>query len=260
MPHLSSPAILLRTVDHGDFDRIVTCFTLERGKMAVIAKGAKRSLKRFAGVLELFSLLNLVWSYRRGRSRGLAVLTEASMEKPFEQIRTDIVKTAYASYWCELVNLWMEDGERQVSVFRLLEYVLDQLNRGGISEPVLHIAFQMRFMTISGFSPDLAHCNICRTPLDDLRSPAVSFDIRLGGIVCHECPPQGGRSIHLSKGTVKLLNWILGENLGRIERLRFSAGAVEEGLRMLQAFVPYHLGKEPRSLKFLKQIDPRLPH
>jgi DNA repair protein RecO (recombination protein O) len=58
---------------------------------------------------------------------------------------------------------------------------------------------------------------------------------------------------------VKLLHWILRGPLENVDRLRFSEAAVEESLRMLQAFLPYHLGKEPRSLKFLKQIDPRLP-
>ncbi|MBW1897152.1 MAG: DNA repair protein RecO, partial [Deltaproteobacteria bacterium] len=220
MPHQSSPAILLRAVDHGDYDKIVTFFTLKRGKMSVIAKGAKKSLKRFAGVLELFSLLNLVWSY--GRGRGLPILTEGSLLEPFEHIRTDITRTAYASYWCELVSLWMEDGQKQVSVYRLLGYVLDRLNRGGLSAPILHIAFQLRFMTISGFSPGLTHCNVCRVPLEDFSRSSATFDVRRGGIVCEKCVRQGARPASLSKGTVKLLNWILKGPLERIDRLRFS--------------------------------------
>jgi DNA repair protein RecO (recombination protein O) len=245
-------------VDHGDYDKIVTFFTLKRGKMSVIAKGAKKSLKRFAGVLELFSLLNLVWRF--GRGKGLPILTEGSVMEPFEHIRTDITRTAYASYWCELVSLWMEDGQKQVSVYRLLEYVLDRLNKEVLSEPILHIAFQLHFMTISGFSPGLTHCNICQVPLDDFSGSSATFDVRRGGIVCEKCVGQGSRTAPLSKGTLKLLNWMLKGPLEKIDRLRFSERAVEESLRMLQAFLPYHLGKEPRSLKFLKQIDPRLPH
>lgn len=256
MPHVSSPAIMLRAIEHGDYDKIVTFFTLKRGKISLIAKGAKKSLKRFAGVLELFSVLNVVWSY--GRGKGLPILQEASVVDPFEQIRIDVTKTAYASYWCELVYVWMEQGQRQISIYRLLEHTLDHLNSGSLPEHTLHVTFQLRFMGISGFKPSLDHCNNCRAPLDRFGRSAVAFDVRRGGVLCEKCTPQGPGSLSLSKGTVKLLSWVLSAPLEKLDRLRFSRQAIEESLRMLEAFVPYYLGKETKSLKFLKQLDSRL--
>ena len=253
MPHLSSPAIMLRATEHGDFDKIITFFTLKQGKISVIAKGAKKSIKRFAGVLELFSVLNLVYSF--GRGRGLPILKEASVVHPFERIRTNITRTAYASYWCELVYAWMDQGQQQVSVYRLLEHTLDQLNRGSLSEHALHITFQLRFMAINGFRPGLEHCNICRTPVGRFRRSFVAFNVRRGGLLCERCAPQAAGPLYLSMGTVKLLCWVLNAPLHKLNRLRFSKQAIEESLRMLEAFVPYHLGKETKSLKFLKQLD-----
>jgi DNA repair protein RecO (recombination protein O) len=257
MPHVSSPGIVLRITEHGDYDKIITCLTLRQGKTSLIAKGAKKSIKRFAGVLELFSVLNLVWSY--GRGQGLPILQEASMVQPFEQIRTNIIWTAYASYWCELVYAWMEQGQRQVSVYRLLEHTLDQLNCGSLAEHALHITFQLRFMAMSGFGPSFDHCNICRTPLERFEHSSVLFDVRRGGVLCEKCAPQESGPVSLSKGTVKLLKWVLNEPLEKLNRLRFSKQAIEESLRMLESFTPYHLGKETKSLKFLKQLDSRLP-
>ena len=259
MPHVSSPAIVLRVTEHGDFDKIPTCFTLKRGKISLIAKGAKKSMKRFAGVLELFSVLNLVWSLG-ARGGGMPVLQEASVVDPFERIRTSIIKTAYASYWCELVNVWMEQGQRQVSVYRLLEYVLTQLDRGGLPEHTLHIAFQLRFMALAGFRPGLDHCHACQRPFEPSGKAAVSFDVKRGGVLCQQCGSQLGGLLNLSRGTVKLLHWALHAPLGKLHRIRFSREATEESLRMLEAFVPYHLGKETKSLKFLKQLDSTLSH
>ncbi|MBW1740058.1 MAG: DNA repair protein RecO [Deltaproteobacteria bacterium] len=258
MPHLSSPAILLRAIEHGDYDKVITFFTIKRGKISIIAKGAKKSIKRFAGVLELFSVLNLVWTY--GRRQGLPILQEASMVHPFDQIRTDITKTAYASYWCELVYAWMEQGQKNVSVYELLEHTLDQLNSGGLPEHILHITFQLRFVVINGFKPNLDHCTICRTPLERFGNSSVTFGVRRGGILCEKCVPQDTGTLSLSKGTVKLLRWILNAPIEKLNRLRFSRQAIKESLRMLEAFVPYYLGKETKSLKFLKQIDSKLPH
>lgn len=258
MPHLSSPAIMLRATEHGDYDKIITFFTLKRGKISLIAKGAKKSIKRFAGILELFSVLNLVWAY--GRGQGLPNLQEASVVHPFEGIRTSITKTAYASYWCELVYEWMEQGQKQASVYKLLDYTLGQLNSGSLSEYTLHIAFQLRFMTMSGFRPGFDHCNICRTPLERFERSSVAFDVRRGAVLCEKCASQKPGPLCISKGTIKLLRWVLNAPLEKVNRLRFSPQAIEESLGMLEAFVPYHLGKETKSLKFLRQLYTRSPH
>jgi DNA repair protein RecO (recombination protein O) len=258
MPHASSPAIVLRVADHGDFDKIVTCFTLYRGKVPLIAKGAKKSVKRFSGVLELFSVLNLEWSL--GRGGRMPVLQEASVIHPFEQIRTDITKTAYASYWCELIYAWMEKSQRQTSVYRLLEFTLDQLDRGGLPEHVLHITFQLRFMTLSGFRPGFDHCHACRKALEQFGSSSVAFDVKRGGVLCEDCAAQGVGPFALSKGTIKVLNWVSSAPLEKVHRLRFSKQAVDESLQMLEAFVPYYLGRETKSMKFLKQLNARLPN
>ena len=75
MPVFTTPAILLRRIDYGDFDLILTFLSLKRGKISLIAKSAKKSKKRFAGILELFSHMEVVAS--TGKGRGLPVLQEA---------------------------------------------------------------------------------------------------------------------------------------------------------------------------------------
>ena len=74
MSVFSTPAILLRRLEYGDFDLILTFMSLERGKISLIAKSAKKSKKRFAGILELFSLIEAVAS--TGKGRGLPVRLE----------------------------------------------------------------------------------------------------------------------------------------------------------------------------------------
>jgi DNA repair protein RecO (recombination protein O) len=58
----------------------------------------------------------------------------------------------------------------------------------------------------------------------------------------------------LSRGTVKQLGWLQLRELEKALRLQFSEQALTEGLALCEAFVPYHLGKEPKSLKFLRQV------
>jgi len=252
MPTFSTPAIMLRRIDFGDYDLIITFFSLNRGKVSVIAKSAKKSTKRFSGILELFSVLNIVCS--SGRGKGLPVLQEAALKHPFSRIRADIKKTAYASYWTELVKEWIEEGKKQAQLYHLLQYVLGELDRGYTPEAVLSILFQIRFMAISGYNPNLRQCSICRTQLEEIEKSSVIFDLSRGGLVCERCSPGSLQRILLSKGTIKQLLWIEKGDLAKARRIRFTPQASNEGLEFLEAFVPYHLGKEPKSLKFLRQI------
>ena len=218
----------------------------------MIAKSAKKSTKRFAGILELFSLIEVVGNTSRGR--GLPVLQEAILQSPFSTIRDDIKKTAYASYWCELLNKWMEENRKQVQLFYLLQHVLSQLDRGTTVATELSILFQMRLLDLSGHGPNLTRCARCQKQLEMIHHQRVVFDIAKGGILCDECTTGTGGRIRLSKGTIKQLKWVASGDLKKASRIRFGPQALEEGLEFLEAFVPYILGLQPRSLKFLRQI------
>ena len=252
MSVFSTPAILLRRINFGDYDLIITFFTRNKGKLSVIAKSAKKSTKRFSGILELFSVLQIVVS--AGSRKGLPVLQEAVLQQPFANIRADIKKTGYASYWAELINAWMEDGVKHVQLFRLFRYVLEQLDGGKIPDSALSILFQMRFSKLSGHSPNLKQCCVCRTPLDKIKTNKILFDHKRGGLLCPNCTTRATGYSSLTKGTVKQLLWAEKRDLIQAGRIRFTSQAIKEGLEFLEAFVPYHLGKEPRSLKFLREI------
>ncbi|MEW6671491.1 MAG: DNA repair protein RecO [Thermodesulfobacteriota bacterium] len=252
MSNFSTPAIMLRRTDFGDYDLILTFLSLSRGKISVIAKSAKKSTKRFAGVLELFSAVEIVC--REPRSRGLPVLEEATLRQPFAAIRADIYKTAYASYWAELVQGWTEESEKQVPLYRLLEYALGQLDRGKVSEAALSILFQIRFMRLCGLSPNLVNCSNCRVEIEQTRLNDFAVDLPKGGILCDRCAAGAPRRLFLSKGTIKQLVWAEGGNIARAGRIRFTPQALKESQLFLEDFVPFHLGKKPRSLAFLQKL------
>jgi DNA repair protein RecO (recombination protein O) len=256
MSSLNTPAILLRRIEYGDYDLIVTLFTPQLGKTSAIAKSAKKSVKRFSGILEPFSCLDVVLT--KGRGKGLPVLQEASLEEPFFKIRENIVKTAYASYWSELVYLWMAEGEPLEALYRLILHVLSELNRGSTPVEVLSILFQMRFLSLAGFRPNFDHCHTCKKSLDQIRHAVMVSDPARGGIACPTCMGSSNDRPKISKGTLKQLNWTDTGDLERAGRVRFTAAAVAEGLTFLESFVPFHIGKSPKSLKVLRTVRKEL--
>ena len=251
MTLLTTPAILLRRTDYGDFDLIVTVFSLHQGKMSLMVKSGKKSKKRFAGVLELFSEMEIV--ARRGRRSALALLQDASLKDPFAGIRADIQKTAYASYWVELVNAWMEENIRSEPLYVLLRHVLAELDRSDGGDHALSVVFQLQFLKLSGHSPNLDCCSLCRTDLEGPWQQSLGFSVPAGGIVCRKCAAASG-SVELSRATLKQLLWVQSGDLAKAARIRLNSRGTREALSFLEAFVPYHLGRQPKSLNFLRQI------
>jgi len=248
----TTPAILLRRVDFGDNDLILTFFSLTRGKISLIAKSARQSRKRFCGALDLFSVFNLVYAAGKGR---LPMLQESTITHPFCRIRSDFKKTAYASYFAEILNNWMEPEVAQPRAFDLLYQVLDRLDRSDLPDELLSIVFQMTLMILSGFSPNFSTCCRCHAELDCPGDCRIGVSFAGGGLICSACSAVPvSPMITLSRGTIKELEWMGCGNWNKIARARFSARSVQESLEYLEAFVPYHLGKEPKSLSVLRGL------
>lgn len=251
---MSTPAIVLRRVNYGDYDLIITLLTLSEGKLSVMAKSAKKSVKRFGGALELFSLLNITCT--AGPKQRLSMLQEVSLTRPFSNIRSDMLKTAYASYWSEITLKWMMEGKKEDGIYHLLHGVLEELNEGRLSPPLLSLVFQSRFLVLSGLRPEMEQCTGCGKEFALVTTPYLMFDPHRSGLFCRQCTGQYREALSLSKGTLKLLSWIEHGGLDHVRRIRFSPRSLFEGQRFLETLIPYHLGKMPNSLVFLQKIRP----
>jgi len=249
----NAQGILIRRIDYGDTDLILTFITPRYGKISVIAKSAKKSVKRFGGILELFYMLELI--IRPGKGNKPSILQTASLMRPFEKIRTNVIHTAYASYWAELIHLFIEDKAADDQIYQLFLFVIDQLNQHIVPADVLHILFQIRFLVISGFQPNFIHCHQCQKKLDHIPGPNCCFDLQKGAIFCPKCINQKSNIIQMSKGTIKHLIWISNHDIQQNQRLKYSNDALIEGKLFLERFIPFCIGKMPKSLLFLKKLQ-----
>jgi DNA repair protein RecO (recombination protein O) len=252
MDRVTATAIVLQRRQYGDFDLIVTALTDQHGKRTLMAKSAKKSAKRFPGILEPFNHLQI--AFRETRRKGMPILEEATLLDPMEGLRSDVIKTAYASYWTESIAIWMEEGQVRQDLFDLLRFVLDALNAGEMDPALISILFQMRFVGHEGLQPVLEHCTCCQLDIEQLPQNHFCIDLKKGGLVCNSCPTGESGHLHLSKGTLKQLQWINSGDLVKARRMRFSSRSLAEATAFLEAFVPYHIGKKPKSLRFLKQV------
>jgi len=246
-----SEALVLRTYDYGESDRIVVLYTLDYGKIRGIAKGAKRSTRRFANILESFSQINVLFSRRP--HDGLFLIEEGSIINHFRGIRSDLKKTLFSSYILDLADNFTPENKPQGELFTTLVNFLNVLDYKDVNEYVLHI-FELKLLKLAGYKPHLETCLVCKESLKE--GKRYCFIPREGGIKCSSCFTQDSPAYPaLSAGTIKML--LLGstakvENLWEIV---VNEETTKEARLFLDRFIGELLGKEIKSLHVLREVS-----
>ncbi|MGE4519000.1 MAG: DNA repair protein RecO [Desulfobacteraceae bacterium] len=250
MDQVPLDSVLLRKTEFGDYDYILTYFTRELGSVSVIAKNAKKSKKRFSGKLELYTISKIIYS--SGKRGNLPVLTEVMLEEPFEEIRMNILKLAFASYWAEIITSWIFANTPQKRIYDLLVFLLGVLNENKISPQAANLYFQVYFLKFSGFDPMLSRCASCGKELEkSLKNFRFRFD--KGGILCSKCCDFFNGS--LSAVNVKQLLWIRENEFETASKLRFSVKNIRDCSKFLSGFLSYSTGKEFNSQRIINCLE-----
>ncbi|MDO8506232.1 MAG: DNA repair protein RecO, partial [Candidatus Limnocylindria bacterium] len=172
-------AIVLRTVDLGEADRILVLFTRHFGKVHVVAKGIRRATSRMAGHAEPLTHA----TYQLARGRELDVLTGAEARAIYPALREDLSRIAAGWYCAELIDRFTVERAPAAPLFDLLETALRHLDADFPSSLVCRW-FDLHILDRSGFRPELADCVSCRLPLEEQEN---AWSAPSGGALCVSC-------------------------------------------------------------------------
>ena len=156
MKEIQTEALILRAVDFGESDRILHLLIPDSGRLTAIAKGARRSVRRFAGALDLFNHLHIQADLRR--SPSMARLDHARLIGSFDALRTDPARFALGCYLLELFDRLAPDGGNRADMRRLFSFALGALRAISIREPDarLRILLELRALDALGLRPRAA--------------------------------------------------------------------------------------------------------
>jgi len=243
-------AIVLKVSDLGESDKIVTFYSMQAGKMAGIAKGAKKSKKRFSNKLEIFSLLDVTYDDRD--RAGLVRIDEAELLAPFMSLRENYELYVNAVLTCELVYYWSRDYDADKNIFTVLRWALQSFDKGSPAL-LVQIFFQVKLYTLLGFRLHLSGCIKCEN--NEQSGIPYLFHPGRHGLLCRNCSPGliSREMISLSLNTIKLLQHAQDLPLEKLERLRFSDTSIREALQLFKIYGQYLLQREITAWNFLEK-------
>src|SRR5689334_11502589 len=116
-------AVIIRRTDFGEADRLLTLIT-PLGKRRVVAKGARKTISRLAGHIELFTHATLLLAV----GRSLDIVTQSVILHSYDTLRSDLRRIGAAYYAAELVDRLLEEEDENRPAFDLLVSTLGALD------------------------------------------------------------------------------------------------------------------------------------
>ena len=241
-----SESIVTRTWEFGETDLLVSFFTTDRGRLKGVAKGARKSSRRFANCLDSFCLTRL--EYERKSGRDLYFLHSGKLIHGFPELRTDFHALSLASYMVELAETLFPLGVPGQRMFLLLKNALLALG-GHMRIEELRVLFEAKALALGGYGINFERCCDCGRRY--AAEGRAVFKQKKGGIACLKCEKESARLPGLDPDAVKGLDQIQTTPLGDSQKAPLTEELMREMKKVLRLHLSYSLGKELKTARYL---------
>lgn len=275
MPNtLTINALVLKVSDYAENDRLLSLLSIEKGRITVIAKGARSVRYHYLNAIQLFTYS----AFELYEKNGMFWLKEAIINTGFPALTESIEKVALASYLAELSSELTDENESGCEILRLLLNSLYMICDGKRSLPLIKAVFELRAVCSSGYMPDITGCRDCGTTSADV----FYFDIMNGCVICGDCFSSHSTSIAensefegklsgasdtinmlgerntyipVSAEVISAIEYLLSANHKRIFAFRLEKEKDEYDFsRLAETYALWHLGRGFQSLNFYKSL------
>ena len=241
--------LVLRQTQTKEADKILTVLTAEHGKLAVVARGARRKNSKIAAASELLAFSELVLY----EQRGWLILSEGATIELWRNIRQDVELLSLASYFAELTEAVTgeEPAGEHLSLLLNALYALDTRFK---PPELVKAAFELKLLSLSGYEPLVADCAVCGKTAPE--EPV--FDAEQGVVLCRTCAGvAAGRMLPLDAGSLAAMRHVIGAEKKRMLSFALNGGTMQRFARACETFARVQLDREFRTLDFYKSL--RLP-
>jgi DNA repair protein RecO (recombination protein O) len=246
MPAEKSLAIVLRVVDFSESSCVVTLFTRDFGKIAGLAKGARRPKSPFEAALDLLAVCRIVFIHKS--SDALDLLTEAKLERRFRSATKDLSRLYAGYYVAELLKELTDLGDAHPQLFAAADRTLLALDNNDDVAPAI-LRFEMMALREVGQLPSFDRCAGCGEPV--AATTRIAFGQLAGGVLCGSCRIGKRQVVSISAPVIEALRTYSHTD----EHLWRSAGldpALRGELRgVVNHYINNVLGQKPRLQPYL---------
>jgi DNA repair protein RecO (recombination protein O) len=242
--------IIIKRINLGEADKIITFYTATRGKMRARAIGVRKQESKLAGSLELFMHSDLILA----RGRNLDVVTSAQAINSFSNLRSDLKKTSFAYFSIELIEKFVPEELKDTRIFSLLAETLKVLNNSKLKSlyySAFLLAFEIRLLNFLGFAPQISRCLHCA---ENGKLAKFYFSAQLGGILCENCKNYDPTALPISYQEIELWNFLCASKKDYLDLENLKMDLLLPLSQKIDYFLYFIFGKNIKSAEFIRQV------
>ncbi len=181
--------VVIRRMNLGEADRLLTIFTKQFGKIKAISKGSRKPRSRHAGHSELLCVAEFMLWRREGRDLGLVRGAELLERSCF--LSEDMRAFTAAQFAADLIDSSLVENDPQAVLYAELIRFLRALKHAGNAMPAL-LVFCVRAADILGYRLSISRCAECH--VREITSGPAWLEYSVGGLLCEKCAETDLRS------------------------------------------------------------------
>ncbi|MBU0597768.1 DNA repair protein RecO [Patescibacteria group bacterium] len=239
--------IIIKHKNFREADRIITIFTKEFGKIAGLARGARKITSKLAGRCEPFLLSNFIMA----RGRNYDTITSSEVIEYFHHLKSNNKRLALVQYIGELIDRSAKPSQRDIKIYNLVKEIFEYLenNNSNSNYPLVIWYFIWRYLSYLGYQPELYECAICHKKVAARRN---YFSLKRGGIICYSCQSETSEIMGISNNLIKFLRLILDKELVYLRKIKYNQQLLKELNLMTKEYLQYTLEEDLLLDNFLK--------
>ena len=248
--HITTMALVLRTVDYKETDKILTLLTQDQGKLTASARGCRKKGSAIAAGCQLLAWAEVVLYDYQGRWS----VKEAAVERLFQGVRDDIERLALGCYFAEVAELLAVEGESSPELLSLTLnslHALDKMQEKPLA--LVKAAFEWKAMALAGYEPLIDGCDVCgASPPKEPR-----FHLREGVLHCAGCRDGVGEGISmpLSPQALAALDHIVHGDPKRLFSFRLEGEGLKQLADTAEAYLHTQLERGFSTLDYYKSLQ-----
>ena len=254
--------LVLREVNIGEADKLLTVLTSEYGKLTVRAYGARSLKSRLINIARIMSYSTM--QLRRKPSGSLSI-KDADLGNGFFELYSRLEGLTLGQYFITLCDELTGEDMPDDGMLSLTLNALYAINTRKYPDDMVKAAYELRAMAQCGYRPETDACGVCGNALSAENAPYL-VDAPGGCLLCRECAekrkiteavrviPAPMTSCELSCAAYEAVRHTLDCPVKRLFAFRLDEKAASEYTRACELYSVTHIGRELKPLKFYKTL------
>ena len=245
---INTQGIVLKSVPYKENDLILTVFSRKLGKIAVIARGAKKSKSSLLSSSQIFAYSNFTLK----REGNMYRVTQSEIIKSFYNLSYNFEAFSYGTYILKLIDNFMIENQPNNRLFILLAQALYLFCEEDIDMEYVTLCFELKFLDYIGFKPIVNTCVSCYNK--DFKNPV--FNIYEGGVICENCRELFEYNMKIDLTTIRLMEYILNNDILTCNKAKVSKYIVKELDKILKRYLNQYIDNIGfKSLNLIQNIE-----